>query len=50
MGQSLARVSMLATLALLLSRFSFKLADQVNHPFCLVVASSICSTSLKLLI
>ena len=30
MGQSLAKVSLVATMALLLSRFSFKLADDVT--------------------
>jgi len=31
-GQSLAKVSLVATMALLLSRFSFKLADDVTSP------------------
>ena len=31
MGQALARTILVATLALLLSRFSFKLADKVSH-------------------
>jgi hypothetical protein len=33
MGQSLAKVSLVATMATLLSRFSFKLADEVSAPF-----------------
>ena len=32
MGQSLAKVSLVATMALLLARFSFKLADDVRSP------------------
>ena len=31
-GQSLAKVSLVATMALLLARFSFKLADDVSPP------------------
>ena len=32
MGQSLAKVSLVATMATLLSRFSFKLAEEVSTP------------------